>query len=82
MSYEESILIPIIVGINEVFKYLGVEDKYIPVISLLVGIAFGVFALSPADVGEGIINGLYLGLSSVGLYSGVKNVGEAVNFEE
>lgn len=81
MRYEDSIIIPLIIGLNEILKMLGVDSKYIPVFSVLMGLAFGIFLLFPGELGDGIVNGLYLGLSSVGLYSGAKNISEAVKKE-
>lgn len=72
------IVVPLIIGILEVFKRAGINSKFIPVISLILGIISG-FALNSFDVSstEIIINSVYvgiaLGLSSVGLYSGAKN---------
>lgn len=72
------IVIPLIIGILEVFKRAGIDSKFIPAISLILGIISG-FALNSFDMSstEIIINSVYvgiaLGLSSVGLYSGAKN---------
>lgn len=75
MEYLDLILIPIVMGILEVVKKANINEKFIPVLAIILGLIFGILF---DDVGmrEGIIQGLYIGLSSVGLYSGYKNVKE------
>ncbi|RKD21131.1 hypothetical protein BEP19_15785 [Ammoniphilus oxalaticus] len=68
-------IIPLIIGLIELCKRVGVPIKLSPVIALLLGLAAGIFYIG-ADVKEGIIVGLMLGLSATGLYSGAKNVTE------
>lgn len=67
------VLIPLIVGLVELVKGLGLPKRFLPVISLLLGIAAGVFYLYPDDIKGGILVGIMLGLSASGLYSGTKN---------
>lgn len=67
------VLIPLIVGLVELVKGFGVHKKFLPVISLFLGIAAGVFYLYPEDIKKGILVGMMLGLSASGLYSGTKN---------
>ena len=62
----------IIVGVIEVFKKLGLPHRWCPLIALILGILVGVFYVGE-DVKEGILIGISIGLSSCGLYSGVKN---------
>lgn len=66
------IVIPLIIGITEVIKKAGFPKKYSPIISVILGLFFGIFYLE--TLGEGIIIGLMVGLSATGLYSGSKNV--------
>ena len=72
------VAVPLIIGILEVFKRIGIESKFVPAIALMLGIISG-FAINGFDISntEIIINSVYtgiaLGLSSVGLYSGTKN---------
>lgn len=68
-------IIPIILGIVELFKRGGLPAKYSPFIGVIFGLLFGIFYLS-GDVKEGIVVGLMLGLSASGLYSGTKNIVE------
>ena len=73
MEYAGIAIIPLLIGILEVFKKLGLNKKYIPVISLLLGIGVGIALFAAGDFKAGIIKGIYIGLSAVGLYSGTKN---------
>lgn len=67
-------LIPVIVGLVEVLKGLGLPNKLAPVASLIFGVVAGVFYASPGDLLGGVLIGLALGLSASGLYSGSKTV--------
>lgn len=67
------VLIPLIIGLVQVLKTLGLNKKFLPLASIIFGIAGGVFYLYPDDLKGGIIVGIMLGLSASGLYSGTKN---------
>lgn len=70
------LIIPILIGILEVFKKLGLPVKYVPVLSLLLGVLASV-SVSGLAV-ENFIQGLVYGLSACGLYSGTKSTIEEV----
>lgn len=76
MEYAGIALVPLIIGLNQIAKMIGIKDKLIPIFSLLFGLALGIIFLSDGDIKSGVILGLYMGLSAVGLYSGVKNTSE------
>lgn len=78
MEYAGIAIIPLLIGILEVIKKLGINKKYIPVISLLLGIGIGILLFADGDLKAGIVQGIYIGLSAVGLYSGGKNTIEAI----
>lgn len=69
-------LIGLIVGLVEVLKRAGLPKKFLPLSSLIFGIAAGIFYINPEDLKAGIIVGLMMGLSASGLYSGTKNTFE------
>lgn len=75
MEYAGIAIIPLLIGLLEVIKKLGVNEKYMPIFSVVLGIVIGLVFLS-SNVKEGIILGIYVGLSAVGLYSGAKNTME------
>lgn len=73
------VLIPLILGIVEVFKVLGLKKKFLPLLSLVLGVLAGIFYVYPNDLKSGIIVGIMYGLSASGLYSGTKNSIEKPN---
>jgi len=66
-------LLPIIIGLLEVIKLFKVPTKFIPLISLAIGILMGIFFIAPGEYPKAILLGIQLGLAAVGLHSGVKN---------
>ncbi len=73
------VLIPLIMGLVELFKQVGISKKILPIISLTLGIVIGVVYLAEMDLKQGILVGAMLGLSASGLYSGTKNTIEKGN---
>lgn len=67
-------LVPIIMGVVQVFKQIGLPKRFSPLLALLLGIAGGIFYVCPTDIKSGIMVGIVLGLSATGLYSGSKNM--------
>ncbi len=69
---ETSIIIAVIVGLVQVVKGVGMPSRYASLFALVFGVAASFAVASEATVGLTIFNGLVLGLSSAGLYSGTK----------
>jgi len=67
-------IIPIVVGLVEVAKTGGLPNRFAPILALMLGILAGIFYLEPENVKEGVLKGVVVGLSSVGLYSATRNV--------
>lgn len=81
-EYITLILVPILVGILEAIKRTKIiNDKFLPIISIILGVALGVL-FGGFELKEGIISGLFIGLSAVGLYSGSHNVIEGIERTE
>jgi len=78
MEYAGIALIPLIIGLAEVIKKIGLNSKFIPLVNLILGLIAGIIFLNPGDIKAGIIQGLFIGLSASGLYSGVKNTVEGI----
>lgn len=76
MQLNESIIVPIIIAIVELFKGLGVPSKFSALIAVLVGIVIGLIYLHPMDIKYGVFDGVIYGLTAAGLYSGTKNAME------
>jgi L-cystine uptake protein TcyP (sodium:dicarboxylate symporter family) len=73
MQFSESIIVPIIMAIVELAKGLGIPKKFSALLSVVIGIALGLFYLHPMDLKLGILEGVVYGLTASGLYSGAKN---------
>lgn len=70
-------LIPATMGLVEVAKSAGLDSKYAPIVSLVVGMTLGI-ATSLDNIGRGVIVGIAIGLSASGLYSGTKTLTKGV----
>lgn len=66
-------LVPLIVGLVEVAKQVGLPSRLAPALSVLLGICAG-FALETSGAAEALVTGLMLGLSASGLYSAGKSM--------
>ena len=82
-----SALIPVIIGLVNVVKGLGMNTKYAGLLSIVLGLGLSaistwLIAITPLDgkavVSSGLI-GILTGLSASGLYSQVKKVVEDNN---
>lgn len=69
--------VALIIALAELIKNLGCPTKYIPLVDLVLGILSGILVFGLlVDVGipYGILIGIALGLTSCGLFSGIKNL--------
>lgn len=74
-----STIIAVEIGLSELIKRLGVVPaKYIPLVNLASGILLSMVFGGEADWRNSLFNGVILGLSASGLYSGAKNVAEGL----
>jgi len=78
MEYAGIAIVPLIIGLSEVIKRIGFNQKFIPVVNLILGLAAGIIFTSPDNIKVGIIQGIFIGLSASGLYSSTKNVVQGV----
>lgn len=74
MEIYDVVLIPLIIGIVQLFKMYGMPRRLLPIISLLFGVVGGIIYIYPADIKAGILVGLMMGLSASGLYAGGRTV--------
>lgn len=75
-----SMQIALVIGLNEVIKRAFLSEahyKLIPLISLVTGILLSVVLFGGSTVQQGVINGIIVGLSAVGLFSTIKNTAKA-----
>jgi len=61
------VLVPVVLGLVQTAKVVGVNSRYAPLISLVLGVA-GTFLLGHLDILQGIV----IGLTASGLFSGTK----------
>lgn len=66
-------LVPLLIAVIAMLTTLGLPKRFAPVISVALGVVVGIIYLAPGDIKQGVLIGMALGLSSVGLYSGTKN---------
>jgi surface polysaccharide O-acyltransferase-like enzyme len=69
---EFAVFVPILVAMLGILKGTGFPARYIPVLSVLSGLAIG-FGVISNDVTNSLITGFLIGLSAVGTHSGIKN---------
>jgi len=79
-EFAEELLAPtsqiaLIMGVAEAAKSMGVDNRYIPLVDLILGLASGILVYYESyGLMRSIIIGLALGLSACGLFSGYKNL--------
>ena len=64
-------LIPVITALVQVAKQTGLPRKYSPLLALGLGVAAGIVYIAPDDIATGVLIGLVMGMSAVGVYEGV-----------
>lgn len=77
MTIYDVAIVPLIMGVVELLKMLGLPKKFAALASAILGIVAGLMYVSPGDIAQGVLVGLSLGLAASGLYSGTKNTIEA-----
>jgi uncharacterized membrane protein (DUF441 family) len=73
---EIGVLSAIVLGIVQIAKGFGIPKRWSPI--LAIGVGIGLCFLNSAGYPTAIFTGLIVGLSAVGLYSGVKNTVQAI----
>ena len=77
MEYTAAILIPLITAIGQAIKKTGIDVKFMPVISMAIGVGLAFLIGIGATVAITIITGVGIGLASCGLYDVVHKKKEA-----
>jgi hypothetical protein len=65
---EIGVIIAVLVGLGQVAKQLGLPTKYIPLMSLILGVVAGLTMGVAPTFPEQILYGIMVGLSASGLY--------------
>jgi L-lactate permease len=66
-------LVPIIIALVQVAKRMGLALRYLPFLAIVLGIAASYFYVFPEHPKRAVLEGIVMGLSAVGLWSGIKN---------
>jgi len=74
-------IIPLILGVVELCKQLGLPNKFAALLSCILGVVIGLVYVAPNNPLEGVMVGLSMGLAACGLYSGVKNTVQGIKKE-
>ncbi len=67
-------LVPVVTGVVEAIKSVGLPKSYSEVTSILVGIGLSVALLGVGNLSETIVAGIILGLAASGLWDGGKRL--------
>ena len=78
MDIYDVAIIPLIIGVTELVKKLGLPNKFAALLSAVLGVVIGLVYVAPNDPAKGVLVGLSMGLAASGLYSGVKNTVEGI----
>ena len=78
MQVYDVAIIPLIMGVTELFKIIGLPNKFAALLSAVLGVVIGLVYVAPENPLEGVLVGLSMGLAASGLYSGTKNTVEGV----
>lgn len=78
MEIYDVAIVPLIMGVTELFKIVGLPNKFAALLSAVLGVLIGLVYIAPENPSEGILVGLSMGLAASGLYSGTKNTVEGV----
>ncbi len=65
-----AVLTPVVLGIVEAIKRVGMDTRYAPIVSVVLGAAGAYYFFSP-DM-AGVFQGIMAGLMSCGLWSAVR----------
>ncbi|HAM79642.1 holin [Ornithinibacillus bavariensis] len=71
--FDMALSIAVVIALTELFKQLGFSNKYLPAVSLFLGLLAGIFYVG-GTLKEQIMYGLMIGLSAAGLFDQSKIV--------
>ncbi len=65
-------LVPVVLAVTQVVKSFLTDTRYIPVVSIVLGVAASFATPHVTDAFFTAVQGILIGLSASGLFSGVK----------
>ncbi|MGB7999475.1 MAG: hypothetical protein WCF60_05165 [Anaerobacillus sp.] len=66
-------LLPVIIGVVHLFKMFGFPARFLPILSIIIGIVMSHVYVDPGDFKKAFFIGLWLGLCATGMHSGFKH---------
>ena len=78
MNTYDVTLVPIITGLVQVAKEVGLPSRYASLFAVILGAVAGVTYLFAGELWKGIFVGITFGLAASGLYSGGKNTAQSI----
>ena len=76
MMFEAGMVVTVIIALGQLFKQY-INGKYIPIITLALGILSGFFFIAHGTTQEAIMNGIVAALSANGLFDVTKSIHSA-----
>ncbi len=73
ISTQFLVLVPLVLGVTEVIKGVGLSSRFAPLCSLVFGVA-GAFLIGGDSNSAIVLQGLIAGLTASGLWSGTKAI--------
>jgi len=71
---EITLIVTAVTGLTEVVKRIGLPSRFAPLTAITIGLAISFLNRGALPIDVVIMTGIVAGLSSAGLYSGVKAV--------
>lgn len=72
ISLYEAAVIPAIIFLTWIIKGLGVPNRFLPVICLVLGLVAGVVFVGQDS--QGVLTGILIAAAAIGFHSGTKNL--------
>ncbi|MBC9785493.1 hypothetical protein H1S01_13375 [Heliobacterium chlorum] len=69
--FESGIVVAVLIAVGQ-FAKMYIDNKYIPLVTLALGIVAGILYVPSDTIQTGILNGIIVGLSANGLFDATK----------
>ncbi|MTV50768.1 hypothetical protein GJ688_17695 [Heliobacillus mobilis] len=71
--FEASVVVAVLIALGQ-FAKLYIDSKYIPLVTMFLGILAGLIYLPAETIQSGVFNGIIVGLSANGLFDITKTL--------
>jgi len=72
-------VVPLLIFLLSLAREVGVPKKLIPLLALILGVVSGIVYFGDGDIKKGVLIGLLMASSAVGVHSGQKNLREQLD---